>query len=185
MSAELLTGLATGAAATNPPFLLIVLIAIYAYYAVALMTIARKIGTPNAWLAFIPVANIYLTWRMSNTPLWTLTVVFFLLTLPTFVFSVFIWFAGELNVIGALFLMLIYAPLLLTITLNIFMLTIALVYLGFSWWWWRIAAQRRYHGAFGLLLTLPLLLGMIPYIGFVFGIIPLVGIGILAWRDQP
>ena len=152
-------------------------IALYVYYAIALMTIARKIGTPNAWLAFVPLANIYLTWRMSTTPVWTVLAVFSLIALPVFAIGGFIAFGRGLDM-GAAFLLMMLGALL--------MLFAMLAYTGFmSWWWWRIAERRAYHGAFGLLLTLPVLAGSIPYIGVIFSFVPLVAIGILAWRDQP
>jgi hypothetical protein len=74
----------TGTAATGgilafiAGFLVIALIlgiAIYIYAAIALMTIAKKTGTPNGWLAFIPIANIYLVTQMAGqNGLWTLIV---------------------------------------------------------------------------------------------------------------
>ncbi|MFT4308056.1 MAG: hypothetical protein ACMXYM_01665 [Candidatus Woesearchaeota archaeon] len=182
---ELLSGLATESLQPMPNALplavmLVVLffgLALYVYYAIALMTIARKIGTPNAWLAFIPVANIYLIWRMSNTPLWTLIIVFAVSATPILGIGGLLVFGEGLDSNAAFLMLMLFA---------LVMILVRITYVGFSsWWWWRVAERRNYHGAFGLLLTLPLLLGMIPYIGFVFGIIPLVGIGILAWRDQP
>ncbi|MEK6967922.1 MAG: hypothetical protein AABX51_04805 [Nanoarchaeota archaeon] len=40
--------------------IVVVLIALYVYMAFALMTIAKKTKTNNAWLAWIPIANIFL-----------------------------------------------------------------------------------------------------------------------------
>ncbi len=54
---------------------LIIGLAIYIYAAVALMAIAKKTKTPNGWLAFIPIANIYLLTQMAGVNgLWTLIV---------------------------------------------------------------------------------------------------------------
>ena len=58
-----------GAAALG--FGLLVLLALYIYYALALMTIARKLKTEPAWLAWIPLANVYLVWKISKTPTWS------------------------------------------------------------------------------------------------------------------
>lgn len=46
----------------------------YVYTAFALMTIANKTGTPNAWLAWIPFANLYLMTQIAQVPWWTLIV---------------------------------------------------------------------------------------------------------------
>lgn len=50
-------------------------LAFYVYYAFALMTIARKLNTAPAWLAWIPIANIYLMWKISRTATWTIILV--------------------------------------------------------------------------------------------------------------
>ncbi|MFT4308057.1 MAG: hypothetical protein ACMXYM_01670 [Candidatus Woesearchaeota archaeon] len=49
-------------------------LALYVYYSLAYMTIARKLNTEPAWLAWIPIANFYLIWKMSRTPVWTIIV---------------------------------------------------------------------------------------------------------------
>ena len=51
---------------------LLVGLAVYIYMALALMTIAKKTDTPNAWLAWIPLANVYLMVQISKTPWWTI-----------------------------------------------------------------------------------------------------------------
>ena len=48
----------------------IIVVIIYIYAALAYMALAKKIGTPNGWLAFIPVANTYLMSQMAGMPWW-------------------------------------------------------------------------------------------------------------------
>ena len=56
-------------------FALIVVLAVYIYSALALMTIANKTKTKNSWLAFIPIANIYLMTQIAGlSGLWTLVI---------------------------------------------------------------------------------------------------------------
>jgi hypothetical protein len=43
--------------------------AIYIYMSMALMTIATKTNTPNGWLAWIPIANIFLMLQIARKPL--------------------------------------------------------------------------------------------------------------------
>ena len=50
---------------------LIIFLAVYIYMAIAIMTIAKKTKTKNAWLAFIPFANLYLLTKMAGVPWWT------------------------------------------------------------------------------------------------------------------
>ena len=45
-------------------------IVIYVYFALALMAIAKKTKTPNPWLAWIPIANIYLMTQIGKVPGW-------------------------------------------------------------------------------------------------------------------
>lgn len=55
---------------------LVVLLAFYLYSAFALMAMAKRTKTPNGWLAFIPIANIYLMTQIGKLPAWwTLAVV--------------------------------------------------------------------------------------------------------------
>ena len=56
---------------------LFVSIALYIYTSLALMTIAKKTNTPNAWLAWIPIANLYLMMEIAGARWWTLLVVLF------------------------------------------------------------------------------------------------------------
>ena len=45
-------------------------LAFYVYMALALQTIATKTKTANAWLAWIPIANIILMLNIAKKPLW-------------------------------------------------------------------------------------------------------------------
>ena len=51
-------------------------IVLYAYSSWALMTIANKTNTPNAWLAWIPIANLYLMTQIAQVPWWTFLLIF-------------------------------------------------------------------------------------------------------------
>jgi len=48
----------------------IVVVVMYIYSALALMTIAKKTNTPNAWLAWIPIGNVYLMTQIAKVPGW-------------------------------------------------------------------------------------------------------------------
>ncbi len=49
---------------------LIVTLVMYIYFAVALMTIAKRTNTLRGWLAFIPIANVYLMTQIAGLPAW-------------------------------------------------------------------------------------------------------------------
>ena len=55
---------------------LIIGLALYIYGALALMKIAERTNTPNAWLAWIPVANVYLLTQIAKVPWWTFLAIF-------------------------------------------------------------------------------------------------------------
>lgn len=74
-------GAGAGFAALGVTVLLIAL-AIYIYTAWALMVIAHKTRTENAWLAWIPIANLYLMTQISQTPWWTFLIVLFAGLIP-------------------------------------------------------------------------------------------------------
>jgi hypothetical protein len=64
-------------------------LAVYLYISLALQTIATKTGTPNAWLAWIPIVNFILMLNVAKKPLWW--IVLFLVPLVNIVISVIVW----------------------------------------------------------------------------------------------
>ena len=77
---DILTGGALGGALATfiAGFLilaLVIFLVIYIYAALALMAIANKTKTPNSWMAWIPIANVYLITQMAGVSgLWTLSI---------------------------------------------------------------------------------------------------------------
>ncbi len=59
---------------------LVVGLALYIYMALAMMPVARRTNTDPAWLAFIPIANLYLMSKMAGMHWWPvlLVVLFFI-----------------------------------------------------------------------------------------------------------
>ena len=63
----------------------------YIYMALALQTIAAKTGTPDGWLAWIPIANAVLMLNIAKKPLWW--ILLFLVPLVNIVIAVIVWMA--------------------------------------------------------------------------------------------
>jgi uncharacterized protein DUF5684 len=61
----------------------------YVYIALALQTIAQKTNTENAWLAWIPIANIFLMLNIAKKPVWWF--ILFLIPLVSFVMAIIVW----------------------------------------------------------------------------------------------
>lgn len=70
---------------------ILIVAAIYVYVAVCLQTLAGKTGTPNGWLAWIPIANLYLLCRIGDKPGWWL--ILLIIPLVGVVFSILVWMA--------------------------------------------------------------------------------------------
>lgn len=51
-------------------------LALYIFGALALMKIAQRTNTPNAWLAWIPIGNVYLITQIAKVPWWTMLAIF-------------------------------------------------------------------------------------------------------------
>ena len=68
---------------------LVIGIATYVWMALCLQIIARKTATPNTWLAWIPIANIYLMCKVAGKPGWW-TVLFFI-PIANIVFAILVW----------------------------------------------------------------------------------------------
>ena len=69
-------------------------LAVYAYVAFCLYTIAKKTNTENPWLAWIPVANIVLACQIAGKPWWW--VFFFFIPIANIVFAILVvWKIAE------------------------------------------------------------------------------------------
>jgi hypothetical protein len=66
-------------------------IAGYIYMSLALMAIAAKTNTPNGMLAWIPIANLFLTLQIAGKPLWWF--VLFLIPIVNIVIFIMVWMA--------------------------------------------------------------------------------------------
>lgn len=96
MIEEILNGLGAGwllggLGATILAGLLIFTLLMYVYVAYTLMVIAQKTNTENAWLAWIPIANLYLMTQIAQVQWWTFLVVLLAGWIP---------FIGQLLAIG-------------------------------------------------------------------------------------
>jgi Family of unknown function (DUF5684) len=66
-------------------------LSVYVYVWLALQTIATKTNTANAWLAGIPIANLFLMLGIAKKPMWW----FLLLLVPlvNIVIAIMVWMA--------------------------------------------------------------------------------------------
>lgn len=62
--------LGLGAIAAFGMVAVVIAVVLYLFFAFALMTIAKKTKTQNGWLAFIPIANVYLMTQIAGLPAW-------------------------------------------------------------------------------------------------------------------
>lgn len=72
-------------------FMVVIGLACYVYFALALQTIATKTNTPNAWLAWIPIINCFLLLSVAKKPMWWFILI--LIPLVNIVITVLVWMA--------------------------------------------------------------------------------------------
>ena len=65
--------------------------AAYVYMSLALQTIANKTSTANSWLAWIPIANLFLMLNVAKKPAWWF--ILFLIPLVGVVMLIIVWMA--------------------------------------------------------------------------------------------
>ena len=89
----------------------------YVFFSLCLMLIAKKMGVANAWLAWIPIANIYLMTQMAGRPGWWTVLMF--IPLVNAVVGIILWvdILKKLNknpwmVLVLIFFGVIYLPIL-------------------------------------------------------------------------
>jgi len=62
---------------------------VYFWFALCLYIIASKTGTPNGWLAWIPIVNLYLMCKIAGRSGWW-TLLFFI-TLVNLIIGIIVW----------------------------------------------------------------------------------------------
>ena len=72
-------------------FVLVFGLGCYVYMSLALQTIATKTGTANEWLAWIPIANLFLMLSVAKKPMWWFLL--FLIPLANVVVAIMVWMA--------------------------------------------------------------------------------------------
>ena len=72
------------------PFIIVEL-AVYAYFAFSLMTIANKLEAENAWWAWIPILNFVLMLNLVGRPVWW--IILLLIPLVNIVIAIIVWMA--------------------------------------------------------------------------------------------
>lgn len=81
----------TAIAGTMILIIVVFALAAYVYVSLALQTIATKTSTPNGWLAWIPIANIFLMLSVAKKPMWWFLL--FLIPLVNIVIAIIVWMA--------------------------------------------------------------------------------------------
>jgi hypothetical protein len=69
--------------------ILLIAAAVYCYFAISLQVMARKTGTPNGWMAWIPILNAYLLCKVGGKPGWWLLL--FLIPVISIIFAILVW----------------------------------------------------------------------------------------------
>lgn len=81
--------LATGAFLLFFLVYFVFILAFYIYGALALQTIAKKTNALNSWMAWVPIANIYLMCLIAKRPGWW--VVLFFVPIANIIATIMIW----------------------------------------------------------------------------------------------
>jgi hypothetical protein len=78
-----------GAQSGFPTGIIFVWLAVYVFIALVLMALAKRTKTPNGWLAWIPIANIFLILMIAKRPLWWF--ILMLIPLVNIVVAIIVW----------------------------------------------------------------------------------------------
>ena len=62
---------------------------LYIYFSLALMTIANKTSTPNAWMAWVPILNVIIMLAVAKKPIWWILLM--LIPLVNIIIIVLVW----------------------------------------------------------------------------------------------
>ena len=184
---ELLTALVTESSALDliGPFIQVTFLLVMLFYiALCWFFIAHKTGTPNAWIAFIPLVGMVVPWRVARAPLWSLIVgLVAAITFPlSMLFTVFVLFAALFSAaFGGGMPAGVVSPIAVIIGAIVLSFLSYATYVGITAWWAVGAAKRRGFSAWVGLLASPLTI-LIPLVG---NIVRLVFLSILAFKEEP
>lgn len=70
-------------------FILLFLLAYYIYMSFCVYRIAKKTNTPDAWLAWIPILDIFLSLQLARKPAWW--IVWFFIPVANIVAYILVW----------------------------------------------------------------------------------------------
>ena len=143
-------------------FIIILVLLSYLYFSLALVTIAKKTNTPNAWLAWIPVVNMYLMAKIGSVPVGFAVAAILMAAIQVIV---------QAMIILALTLLL---PETVSVVFNgvSSMLGLGVIAIG-TFLLWKVAEARQKPGWIALLT-------LIPIVNIITT--PVVW-GIIAWKD--
>jgi uncharacterized membrane protein YhaH (DUF805 family) len=67
----------------------LLMLIVYIYLAICLQKLAKKTNTPNGWLAWIPIANVFLLIQIAQKPLWWF--ILLLIPLVNIIIAIILW----------------------------------------------------------------------------------------------
>ena len=85
------SGAGVAAAGAAFLFMLVIFAAIYVYFALALVTIAKKTNTENAWWGWVPILQIILMLNIAKKPVWW--IILLLVPLVNLIIGIMVWMA--------------------------------------------------------------------------------------------
>jgi hypothetical protein len=147
-------------------FIAVIILISYIYTSFAMMRTAQRLKTEPAWLAWVPVGNMYLMSKMAKMHWWP--VVMYILGLPMLIFSI----CGMIlsyNLSNFPFPVTNPTLLLSSFLLLLLALILLLVVSVFSYiWLWKIC---QFRGKPGWWAIIPL----VSFIGIPFSMMPMIG----------
>jgi hypothetical protein len=81
----------------SDPVQLIISLAFYLFFAFCLYTICNKLNVENGWFAWIPVLNVYVSFKAGDEPSPVLWTILMLIPLVNFV-AIFIYIKAWINI---------------------------------------------------------------------------------------
>ncbi len=67
----------------------VMFLALYCYMGYSLQVLSRKTNTPDAWMSWVPILNIFQIIRIAGKPLWWF--ILFLIPLVNIVMAIIVW----------------------------------------------------------------------------------------------
>lgn len=155
-------------------FILFLAVLVYVYSSLCLFFIAKKTAEEPAWLAWVPIGNLFLMCKIGKLSyLWLLPLLVPFVAMPVVFLFGAITGAAQAAITGGFSVIILVMQILSSLAMAAL----------FAFIWYKIALARNKPGWIGIVIGGSIILNLIPFVGILGSLVYLVLMGYLAFSQ--